>query len=420
MRLVSGLPLMAMLSGVVSGCASVSPNSSAPDDEISSAPVVASIAEPSPTEESTALTRKGTELTSDFSRSKLIAADFVATIAQIPATDPATTTLHTDKPTTRFGEVLLGSLQKAGFDLRIGSDSSDPFLVYNAVRDEQPTVDGNPVYTFIIAAGDVKLKRSYEVDQYGVRPTGGMFVRGASVNNVVSDDSMFSISRPKPAVPAPENNLDTPVIKPVPADPLPKPDFNPAPTIAEANFNSDTERYLEKTNKVLTAEEKLRLEQARELEESVAALAPARDLANGNDFGNSDAYEEVPNIYVTKQSRYQDIFKDYEVVDSSVLVFPNDSLLLGRDNKNAIRQYANSFNAETDVMSVIGCSHGATNLENGNGYLANGRAFRVKEEFLSVGLTPKQVLEEGCWADVAYPAMPARGVLLQHKRLVNN
>jgi len=357
--------------------------------------------------------QKPAEVTSDFSRSKLIAADFVATIAQIPATDPASTTLYTDEPTTRFGELLLGSLQQAGFDLRFGSEASDYRLAYNAIRDEQPSASGNPVYTFIIAAGEVKLKRSYEVDQYGVRPTGGMFVHGASVNNVVSDDSMFSISQPKPkSKPKPEIELDTPTTEPAPEERIPQPSINSEPTIAELDRNDAVEQYLdkndtesewqyEKSNKLLTAEEKLRLEQARELEESVAALAPARNLANGNNFNNSDIYAEIPNIYDTKQSRYQDILKDYDVVETSVLVFADDSLVLGRDNKNTIRQYANSFNAETDVMSVIGCSHGATKLENGNGYLANGRAFRVKEEFLSVGLDPNQVLEEGCWAEVA-------------------
>jgi len=362
--------------------------------------------------------QKPAEVTSDFSRSKLIAADFVATIAQIPATDPASTTLHTDEPTTRFGELLLGSLQQAGFDLRFGAESSDYRLAYNAIRDEQLSANGNPVYTFIIAAGDVKLKRSYEVDQYGVRPTGGMFVHGASVNNVVSDDSMFSISQPKPE---PEIELDTPTTEPLPEERIPQPAVNTEPTIAELDNKDAVKQYLdkndsesewvyEKSNKVLTPEEKLRLEQARELEESVEALAPARDLANGNNFNNSDAYAEVPNVYDSKQSRYQDILKDYDVVETSVLVFANDSLVLGRDNKNTIRQYANSFNAETDVMSVIGCSHGATKLENGNGYLANGRAF----------LDPNQVLEEGCWAEVAYPEMPSRGVLVQHKRLIQN
>ena len=157
---------------------------------------------------------------------------------------------------------------------------------------------------------------------------------------------------------------------------------------------------------------------ARELEDSFAALAPARDLANNDDFKNSDAYAEIPNLFETGTSRYQDILQNYEVVDTAELVFPDDSLLLGKDNKNAIWKFAHSFNTETDVLSVIGCSHGSTKLENGNGYLANGRAFRVKEEFLSVGLAPKHVLEEGCWANVAHQTMPARGVVVQHKRLI--
>jgi len=343
---------------------------------------------------------KGVELTSDFSRSKLIAADFVATIAQIPATDPTTTVLHTDKPSTRFGELLLGSLQKAGFDLRVGSESSDVWLAYNAIRDEQASEEGNPVYTFIVSAGEVKLKRSYEVDQYGVRPTGGMFVRGASINNVVSDDSMFGIGKPKPLT-------------------------VPTPTIADLNSDGvsiaaiPTAKPFVKSAKVFTPEEMQKLEQRRELEESVAALSLLNDAASLNEFNSSDAYAEVPNMAVNMQSRYQDIFDNYEVLNTSILVFPDDSLLLGRDNKQVLRRYANDFNAQTDVMSVIGCSHGKSKLANGNAYLANNRAFRVKEEFIAIGLEPKTVLEEGCWADSAYGDMPARGVLVQHKRLAN-
>jgi len=383
---------------------------------------------------------KGAELAGDFSRSKLIAADFVGTIAQIPATDPASIILHTDEPTTRFGELLLGTLQKAGFDLRVGSDSTDSWLAYNAIREEQLSDEGNPVYTFIIAAGEVKLKRSYEVDQYGVRPAGGMFVRGASTENVVVDDSLFNNRKDKtePAIPTPErepeNELEETIIADATsnlddsataiADATPTIDDS-KPTIADLNSDGASitpipNTSVMKSNKVLSAEEKLRLDQRRELEESVAALAPLKDLAHADDFSNSDAYAEVSNIYETGHSRYQDIFKDYEVVDTSILVFPDDSLLLGRDNKKVIRRYATDFNKDTDVMSVIGCSHGKSKLVNGNAYLANGRAARVKEEFLSIGLAPKEVLEEGCWADVAYDKMPARGVLVQHKRLTEN
>lgn len=370
------------LVGALSGCSVISPNKGALGADQRSE-------------------KKGVELTGDFSRSKLIAADFVATIAQIPATDPTTTILHTDKPTTRFGELLLGTLQKAGFDLRVGSESSDVWLAYKAIRDEQSSESGNPVYTFIVAAGDVKLKRSYEVDQYGVKPTGGMFVRGASINNVVSDDSMFSIRKPKPQT-------------------------APPPNIADLNSDGvsiagiPTSKPFVKSNTVFTPEEMQKLEQRRELEASVAALALLNDADSLNEFNSSNAYSEVPNMAVNMKSRYQDIFDEYEVLNTSILVFPDDSLLLGRDNKQVLRRYANDFNEETDVMSVIGCSHGKSKLANGNAYLANNRAFRVKEEFIAIGLSPKTVLEEGCWADEAYGDMPLRGVLVQHKRLTLN
>ena len=80
---------------------------------------------------------------------------------------------------------------------------------------------------------------------------------------------------------------------------------------------------------------------------------------------------------------------------------------------------AQNFNSETDVVSVIGCSHGKSKLKNGNAYLANNRAFRVKEEFVLAGLDPDKVLEEGCWAPVEFADLPARGVVVKHRRLKN-
>jgi len=423
--------ILSLVAGIA-GCAAKSPTKSVLDTSIDSASSDASVSmDAQDTSAAVPPKPKGVELSGDYSRSKLIAADFVGTITQIPATNPATTVLHTDEPTTRFGELLLGTLQKAGFDLRVGSDSADTWLAYNAIREEQLSDEGNPVYTFIIAAGDVKLKRSYEVDQFGVRPAGGMFVRGASTNNVVVDDSLFNIQKAMPApAPEPRQEIDPAVTiaesttvtpddsAPAMADSTPANSEDPAPTIADlnsdgANITPIPNTSVMKSNTVLSEEER----QRRELEESVAALAPLKDLAHSNDFQNSDAYEEIPNMFVTGQSRYQDILKDYDVVDTSTLVFQNDSMLLGRDNKKMIRQIVREFDKDTDVISVIGCSHGRSNLDNGNAYLANGRAARVKEEFLSIGLAPKEVLAEGCWADVAHETMPARGVVVQLKRL---
>lgn len=128
-----------------------------------------------------------------------------------------------------------------------------------------------------------------------------------------------------------------------------------------------------------------------------------------------------PNFYDTLVSHYDDVFTDYEDVDQSILVFPNDSLRLGDDNKLIIEQYVEAMNPETDLMSVIGCSHGNTEINNGNSLLALGRANRVKEALLFSGLEHDKILEEGCWASETFDdVMPRRGVVLTLKRRVNS
>ena len=127
------------------------------------------------------------------------------------------------------------------------------------------------------------------------------------------------------------------------------------------------------------------------------------------------------NIYDTMQSNYTSIFEDYENVEQIVLVFPNDSLRLGDTNKQIIQRYVEKMDTETDVLSVIGCSHGNTEISNGNSLLALGRANRVKEAFMFSGVEHEHVLDEGCWAPETFSdVMPNRGVVLTLKRRIDS
>jgi len=123
------------------------------------------------------------------------------------------------------------------------------------------------------------------------------------------------------------------------------------------------------------------------------------------------------NIYDTLTSNFSDFYQDYEEVERRVLIFPNDSLRLGDTNKQIIEQYVEMMDTSTDVLSVIGCSHGSTNIRNGNSLLALGRANRVKEAFLFSGVEHDAVLEEGCWAPQPFEGdLPDRGVVVTLKR----
>ena len=122
------------------------------------------------------------------------------------------------------------------------------------------------------------------------------------------------------------------------------------------------------------------------------------------------------NIHDGLGSNYARWFETYEDVAMTSLVFPDDSLRLGTEQKRAIAEYAERFRSDTDVVSVIGCSHGDSDLPNGNALLATGRANRVREALVYAGVPAERVLDEGCWADSYHDPFPRRGVVLTLKR----
>jgi len=77
----------------------------------------------------------------------------------------------------------------------------------------------------------------------------------------------------------------------------------------------------------------------------------------------------------------------------------------------------NYVNPETDVIRVIGCSHGQSDLVEGNQKLAKGRAVRVRQELMLAGVEGASVLHEACWAPEHFDqVMPRRGVVIMHLR----
>jgi len=136
--------------------------------------------------------------------------------------------------------------------------------------------------------------------------------------------------------------------------------------------------------------------------------------ASENSFGSLRQKRNVMEIGV---SNYSKILGQREEIKKAVLVFENDSMVIGDDNKEEIRNFVNQFNPDRDIFSVIGCSHGSTSIPNGNAILATGRAQRVKEELLFAGIPENRILDEGCWDPVlADEKMPIRGVVLTLNR----
>lgn len=123
---------------------------------------------------------------------------------------------------------------------------------------------------------------------------------------------------------------------------------------------------------------------------------------------------EVSNLFYGNGSNFASILDDYEQVDRQIIVFGDDSMILGDTNKQLIDQFVDEKLGLKDVVSLVGCSNGPTALEIGNEGLALGRAKRVTEALMARGLARERILDEGCWAPVrAGDRFPSRGVVLE-------
>lgn len=143
------------------------------------------------------------------------------------------------------------------------------------------------------------------------------------------------------------------------------------------------------------------------------------EVVAGSGFDNTpSAPTPMLNVHDIQQSNFASVFKRYNNVSQVTLIFPNDSLTLGEDNNSILRSLARKINPETDIVSIIGCSHGNTALKNGNQLLAEGRTQRVTESLMFAGVEPDLIMDEACWAAEYWDeAAPRRGVMVTHKRL---
>lgn len=341
-------------------------------------------------------------------QAELVSRDFVSAISKLRGFSPRETTVQFHMPATEFGKALHDEMRLAGYGMQIlpKDEAGNNHVSY--VSESYETTDGTTV-AYEVSIGNVSLGREYEVRLGRVFPIAALAVNGAqpsSVNTV--DNSIFS-----------ENVVDELALLPNPT-PMPTAVVIPAETptaIASSTLEQPPARRLPST--IVSVGEP-----ASESIRTPRASLNAEDenhINLGNLHSSLNAPSNPPvNIATLGDSNYSSLFNLYSPVRKESLTFPDDSLVMGRQNKNTIANFSKHFNPETDVISVIGCSNGTTKIKNGNALLANGRANRVKEELITLDISPEYVFEEGCWAPNKHSVMPSRGVLLTLRRKITN
>lgn len=308
--------------------------------------------------------RRATETTPD---PDLVAQNLVFALTQLPDLHPYRTTVQASPSTTRFGDRVLARVADAGYGVQsVAADQGHRYLRYRAERSESEVGEET---RYRVAIGPFSVSRAYALVDGRTVPSSTLRVDGAEATDIALNDEIFGRDVPEALSVASFVNAGEPAILDVSGGeprPVDVPDTLVVDaTTAEPDFSTLVRR----------------------------------------------------NVYEMMRSNYAELFADYEDVRQDVLVFPNDSLRLGNAQKATIAEYVRELDPATDILSVIGCSHGRSALDNGNEVLAIGRANRVKEAFLFAGVDHEQVLEEGCWAPQHFDeVMPRRGVVLTLKR----
>lgn len=266
-------------------------------------------------------------------------------------------------------QYFIDQLVDSGYGIqRVSADQGANYVSYTR---DLSKADGTNMINYRVSIGAVEIARDYSVPR----------------KNIVAPASVYQLSGTRESV----NIVDKPSGRKIVND----------PSLSQAQYFASLE--LDEQAPVIS----LITPQLVDQVSARSANGPSLQALNSSKI-------EVNNLFYGGSSTFSSLLDDYQRVHRQVIVFGNDSMVLGDTNKSLIDQLVESEFRNGDIISLVGCSNGATSLEIGNEGLALGRAKRVTEALMNRGIAREYVLDEGCWAPVsAGDAFPSRGVVLE-------
>jgi len=345
-------------------------------------------------------------------QARLVARDFVSALTQLRGFTPTNTMLQVRPPATPFGEELTDELRRAGFGLQmVAEDDSGPLLVsYDAKAFEAD--DAGRSVGYRLRVGAIELGREYEVRGGRVFPMTALSVRGTRISESPLDNAIFDrnvAAEARTAEPMPEqepgrvdgtDGVDPPM---EPSILLPPLDDNRS----QAGWQEVSDSGGLQNDAVTSRASRPEIPRADP--DRPATVPPARGQAP-IEWGPQDVLSLGGESFAA-------VADGYEIEEQEVLMFSDDSTRLRKANRPRLESLVSSFDPATEVITVLGASHGPTGMPGRNRALAIGRADRIRVELLALGLDPDKVIEGGSWSTEKSPGLD-RGVIVSvHRRL---
>ena len=398
----------------------------------------------------------------------VVARDFVNIMVQIEELSPATAVIRfgpnqanpseidarSIKTDNAFGKAFRSAVANGGYTIveTQASPGSNNYVSFS-IAEFGDAVDGT-TYSYDVSVGEIDFRRIYKLSDNGdIEPFQPMLVRGVDVSQLETDDSIFTspASDRKSSVGGREQRPQNSTAHPAAEVPVAKTELALSQLLdstdsadfadsLDSSDSADPNDTIDESSNGVVSNEAVTTQQPNVplLERPVTLAAPiisklpestydgynaksgtiAQSLA-GDETANGFETIRKLNIAITGQSNYESLLTDKKDIAEEVLIFSDDSYVLGERNKVILGRMMAEFDPDTDVVSVVGCSTGVTKLANGNAALAIGRANRVKEALLYNGIPHDKIYEEGCWAPQANSTpFPNRGVVVTVKRNV--
>lgn len=206
-----------------------------------------------------------------------VAMNLVFTVSQLKALHPLQTTIQMSEQNNNFGRMLKTRLKDAGYGLQtVTSDVGENYFRY---KYEKSITEDGPINKFSISIGEVTAERVYREEGKAIVPDSPVMVIGSTETDVMTNDGIFG-------------------------------------EFVKSKYYRDETLF--------------------EVSEMPEVIVMAAGYENKDIKDVSDGFAQSIRINMLEngqRSNFESVFNEYETIKNSVLIFDNDKMNLGSNNK---------------------------------------------------------------------------------------